>query len=78
MLNKAIAGYTIIAAEHAPSRGMYLIMGMRRRENGTYTYVTGWQNNLDDPEWFWGNYGGNDFPDSIAGATDNFVSRIGG
>lgn len=76
MLNRVINGYTIIACEHKPRWG-YLIMGMRRQEDGTYTYVTAWMVDADlDVEWFWGNYGGTDFPDSIAGATDNFVSRL--
>jgi hypothetical protein len=78
MLHKVIAGYTIIAQEHSPARAMYLVMGVRRNHDGTFTYVTGWQANLDHGYWFWGNYGGTDFKDTIAGATDNFVSRLEG
>ena len=77
-MNKVMNGYTIIATEYKAGSG-YLIMGMRRNHAGEFTYVTGWVMNLDlDVEWFWGHYGGTDFKDTIAGATDDFIRRMGG
>ena len=76
MLNRIVNGYTIIAQEFVPGRN-YLIMGMRRNHAGEFDYVTAWMMDPDnDTEWVWGNYSGTDFPRSIAGATDNFVSRM--
>jgi len=50
-------GFTIIAAEFSARKGFYIVVGVRRQEDGTYTYATGCMSNLGlDPEWFWGRY----------------------
>jgi hypothetical protein len=75
--NRIVNGFTIIAEREIPKAEAYLILGMRRHEDGI-EYVTAYMTNPElDSEWYWGNYSGMDFPATIKGATENFYARGG-
>lgn len=73
-LLKNINGYTIIAHEYAPSRGDYVILGVRQ-DDGGYRYVTARMGNVDmDREWYWGKYIDNG---NFRQAVSEFNERLG-